>query len=59
VNELFTSMQVEVKKYQALLEKHPDGRRDPELEKDAAKRHQARKEKWAKQRAEKAANPPK
>lgn len=59
VNELFTSMKVEVKKYHALLEKHPDGARDPEREKDAAKRRQARREKRAKQRAEKAANPPK
>jgi hypothetical protein len=59
VNELFTSMQVEVKKYQALLEKHPDGARDPEREKEAATRRQARKEKWAKQRAEKAATPTK
>lgn len=56
VDQLLAQLQERAPKYQALLEKHPDGARDPEREKAAVERHQSRKEKWAKQRAEKTAN---
>lgn len=59
VDQLFVQLQERAPKYQALLEKHPDGARDPVREKEAANRRQARKEKWAKQRAEKATTTPK
>ncbi len=59
VDQLFVQLQERAPHYQAHLEKHPDGARDAKREKAAVERRQARKEKWAKQRAEKAANLPK
>jgi DNA-binding PadR family transcriptional regulator len=49
VNDLFVYMDREVLKYQAALEKHPDGHRDLAAEKARAERRQRRREKWAQQ----------
>jgi hypothetical protein len=49
---LFAYMQAEVSKYQAAMEKHPDGNRDLAAEKERADRHQLRREKWARQAKE-------
>lgn len=48
VDQLFAHLREQAPKYQALLEKHPDGARDPERERAAVERRRARAEKWAK-----------
>ena len=53
VNQLLTFLQAEVAKYQALLEQHPDGARDPEGEKARAERRRLRRERWAAEAAKK------
>jgi len=55
VNQLLTFLQAEVGKYQALLEQHPDGARDPDGEKARAERRRLRRERWAAEAAKKQA----
>jgi hypothetical protein len=47
VDLLLAYLQGEAPKYQAILEKHPDGKRDLEMEKKRAERRKARAERWA------------
>jgi len=59
VELLLEYMQHEGPKYQATLEKHPDGMRDLEKEKERAERRLLRKERWAAEAAKTQASTPK